>query len=457
LYTKGGAKLDKKQTPFIKKFIFSRFLNLELNFDMTKLNKIRWFRVATFVIVVLMNTLEIDSAQSHLVYLMQKNEEIESKLNEKDTFTNNLKYGLVLHAETETDLIASIIIEERLQSIDEIIAGFIYFTTQESVCNVKNSSLNYKLFRLNFIKEKCRINDNEHVNTSLLRALVKVKLKYTSKKYFSCLHISTNATRNFSNRTFEFQHQGTQNIFTHVITTKEFLPIYLVIILYSVLMLFSSLLSGLNVGLMSIDLSDLSLLRKTGTKQEKKYASKLYPLRKLGNLLLCSVLLANVLVNSTSTLIMGSYLDGLFAAIGSTFFIVVFGEIVPQAIFARFGLIVGYYTRHITYSLIYLTFVVSYPLGQILDLILGKEMGRTYNRDKLKELMRQVKERKQIEEKEFKFISGALDFKNKTVKDIMVPLKDVFSLDINSILDYDTFKVILYHGYSRMPVYEHTK
>jgi metal transporter CNNM len=208
---------------------------------------------------------------------------------------------------------------------------------------------------------------------------------------------------------------------------------------------------------MSIDLSDLSLLRKTGTKQEKKYASKLYPLRKLGNLLLCSVLLANVLVNSTSTLIMGSYLDGLFAAIGSTFFIVVFGEIVPQAIFARFGLIVGYYTRHITYSLIYLTFVVSYPLGQILDLILGKEMGRTYNRDKLKELMRQVKERKQIEEKEFKFISGALDFKNKTVKDIMVPLKDVFSLDINSILDYDTFKVILYHGYSRMPVYEHTK
>jgi len=43
------------------------------------------------------------------------------------------------------------------------------------------------------------------------------------------------------------------------------------------------------------------------------------------------------------------------------------------------------------------------------------------------------------------------------VRETMVEIKDVFSLDINTTLDFDTFKIILYHGYSRIPVYELTK
>ncbi len=39
----------------------------------------------------------------------------------------------------------------------------------------------------------------------------------------------------------------------------------------------------------------------------------------------------------------------------------------------------------------------------------------------------------------------------------MVPISDVFSLDINTVLDFDAFKIILYHGYSRIPVYEFSK
>lgn len=109
--------------------------------------------------------------------------------------------------------------------------------------------------------------------------------------------------------------------------------------------------------------------------------------------------------------------------------------------------------------MMFLTYVISYPLSKILDLVLGQEIAAVYTRDKVRELIRRAKDDKEngIAEKEFKILSGALDFKNKTVEEIMVKIKDVFSLDINSTLDFDTFKTILYHGYSRIPVYEFTK
>lgn len=208
---------------------------------------------------------------------------------------------------------------------------------------------------------------------------------------------------------------------------------------------------------MSLDLTELTILKKIGSTKEKSYARKIYPLRAKGNLLLCSILLGNVLVNTVSTLILGNYLDGLFAAIGSTMFIVIFGEILPQAVCSRYGLQVGAITRYVMYGIMGAVFVIAYPMSKILNVVLGKEIRTVYTRDKIREVMRRAKDGKEMEENQFKLISGALDFKSKQVSSIMVPIKDVFSLDINTILDFDTFKTILYHGYSRIPVYEFTK
>lgn len=206
-----------------------------------------------------------------------------------------------------------------------------------------------------------------------------------------------------------------------------------------------------------MDLTELTILKKIGSIKEKSYARKIYPLRAKGNLLLCSILLGNVLVNTVSTLILGNYLDGLFAAIGSTMFIVVFGEIIPQAVCSRYGLQVGAITRYVMYGIMGAVFIIAYPMSKILNVVLGEEIRTVYTRDKIREVMRRAKDGKEMEENQFKLISGALDFKSKQVSSIMVPIKDVFSLDINTILDFDTFKTILYHGYSRIPVYEFTK
>jgi hypothetical protein len=309
-------------------------------------------------------------------------------------------------------------------------------------------------------------------NNTLLFGSARIRLPHNSSKYYTCMAFAKKKASGIVSgtdkselsiqdfvelaRRLRYVHQGNKNVWSHIITAKALLPFYLVIVFYFVLLCFSALFSGLNLGLMSLDLTELNFLKKIGSSSEKKYATKIYPLRQRGNLLLCTILLGNVLVNSTSTLILGSYLQGLLAAIGSTLLIVTFGEIIPQAACSRHGLAVGAHTRYITFFMMGLTFPISFPLSKVLDYFLGVEIPTTYSRDKVRELMRQAKEGKDIEEKQYKLISGALDFKSKTVKEIMVPIKDVFSLDINSVLDFDTFKTILYHGYSRIPVYEHT-
>ena len=103
------------------------------------------------------------------------------------------------------------------------------------------------------------------------------------------------------------------------------IPIYVRIIAAIFLLCLSGLFSGLNLGLMSLDLTSLRILIETGTEQEKKHAQQIEPIRRQGNFLLCTLLLGNVLVNNTLTIILDTLFGGLFAIIGATAGIVVMG------------------------------------------------------------------------------------------------------------------------------------
>lgn len=74
----------------------------------------------------------------------------------------------------------------------------------------------------------------------------------------------------------------------------------------------------------------LQILLNTGSNKEREYAKKIQPVRDQGNYLLCSILLGNVLVNSTFTILLDGLTSGLIAVVCSTIAIVIFGEITPQ-------------------------------------------------------------------------------------------------------------------------------
>uniref|UniRef100_A0A8C2PKY5 Metal transporter n=2 Tax=Cyprinus carpio TaxID=7962 RepID=A0A8C2PKY5_CYPCA len=241
-----------------------------------------------------------------------------------------------------------------------------------------------------------------------------------------------------------------------VVEEKRYLlPVWLQVIIISCLLALSGMFSGLNLGLMALDPMELRIVQSSGTEKEKKYASKIEPIRRKGNYLLCSLLLGNVLVNTTLTILIDDLIgSGLAAVVASTIGIVIFGEIVPQALCSRHGLAVGANTILLTKFFMLLTFPLSFPISKLLDCVLGQEIGTVYNREKLVEMLKVTAPYNDLVKEEMNMIQGALELRTKTVEGIMTPLSDCFMINSDTVLDFNTMSEIMEKGYTRIPVYE---
>lgn len=236
------------------------------------------------------------------------------------------------------------------------------------------------------------------------------------------------------------------------------LPLAAEIVFIVILILLSGTFSGLNLGLMSLDPTTLKLVMESGSGRQKIYAKLIYRVRRYGNYLLCTLLLGNVLVNNSLAILLDGVLgSGVYAIIASTIAIVIFGEIVPQAICSRHALTIGAYTIWLTYIFMALTFPLSFPISLILHFILGKEIGAVYTREELLGLLKVTEDHHDIGKDEVQIISGALKFKEKTAEDVMTKFEYVYCINIQSVLDFKTIGEIYDSGFSRIPVYEETK
>lgn len=218
------------------------------------------------------------------------------------------------------------------------------------------------------------------------------------------------------------------------------------------LVLLSGLFSGLTLGLLSLDVDELKRKVSLGNKNAKKVLS----VRKKGNLLLCTLLLGNVAVNSALAIFLSDIASGLVAGFIATGLIVIFGEIIPQATFSRYALKIGADTAWIVKIFIVLFSPICLPIAWLLDIFLGKEMPTIYSK---KELMKIVEEHESytesdVDEDEERIIKGALSYSNKTVGEIMTPRTVVYSLSADIILDKKTLNSIKQEGFTRIPIYK---
>ena len=62
---------------------------------------------------------------------------------------------------------------------------------------------------------------------------------------------------------------------------------------------------------MALDQTELKIVQNTGSDIEKNYANKIQPIRAHGNFLLCSLLLGNVLVNNSLTILLDTLTSGV--------------------------------------------------------------------------------------------------------------------------------------------------
>lgn len=221
------------------------------------------------------------------------------------------------------------------------------------------------------------------------------------------------------------------------------------------LLCMSGLFSGLTLGLCSLDVAALRVIIDADKDSiDAKRAAAIYPLRQDGNLLLCTLLFGNVGVNAALTLVLADLTSGTTGFLASTFFIVIFGEIMPQATCARYALAIGSKVTWLVRIFIVLLFVIAKPIALVLDKALGAEIGEVHNKKELLEVVKFHQQTNVLDESQARVIEGALRFDDKTVQDVMTPLDKVYMLEEDDLLDYDTIADIYRAGHSRIPVHK---
>mmetsp|Transcript_106900 Transcript_106900/g.212279 ORF Transcript_106900/g.212279 Transcript_106900/m.212279 type:complete len:416 (+) Transcript_106900:43-1290(+) len=244
--------------------------------------------------------------------------------------------------------------------------------------------------------------------------------------------------------------------------------VYLWIVLV-VLNMLSGIFSGLNLGLMSLAEDDLILVINSSTDpKEVRDAKKILPVRKHGNLLLCTLLIGNTLVNVMLSILtdpIWTYLFGketlgkIFALALPTALIVVFGEILPQSACSRYALRVGAITLPLTYVFMVVCFPVAWPISLLLDKLLGAEPSNAFTRKSLLVLFRlnALDPETDMTQDDLKILGGALEYKDHPISQVMTPVESVFCLPDTAIFDHATILEVLKHGHTRIPVYHDSR
>lgn len=221
------------------------------------------------------------------------------------------------------------------------------------------------------------------------------------------------------------------------------------------LLTLSALFSGLTLGLMSLGPYALQRKIKLGNLDAKK----IYPLRKKGNQLLSTLLIGNIAVNSAIAVFLGSLTTGVVAGFISTALIVIFGEIVPQAVFARHALRFGARFAWLVYFFFYLFYPFTWPIAYALDKMLGKELPSVFTKREFFLFLEQQKEFKDvkssdIKEHEFSILQKGLTFSDKIVRDAMTPWNQTYYLTRSTRLSKVSRVDLHRQGCSRIPVYD---
>jgi metal transporter CNNM len=190
-------------------------------------------------------------------------------------------------------------------------------------------------------------------------------------------------------------------------------------ILILLLVCLSALFSGLTLGLLGLDVIGLEIIMGGDSPDLIRCAKAIYPVRKKGNFLLCTLLLGNVATNALLSILMADMTSGLVGFLVSTFVIVIFGEIIPQATCSRHALQIG--RRSLPLVKVFMTLLspMAYPLSVALDYMLGEEIGTVHTRTELLTMLRIHERHEQLDNDTVNVMTGAINYRDKLVSEVV--------------------------------------
>jgi metal transporter CNNM len=206
-----------------------------------------------------------------------------------------------------------------------------------------------------------------------------------------------------------------------------------------VLIIMSAISSGLTLGLMSLDKVSLDVVVRAGDRAgaspdevlKARAARRILPVRSDSNLLLTTLVLTTVAVNSLLSILMADLTSGVVGFFASTILIVLFGEIVPQSLCARHALIIGSAFVPVVRALLFVLYLFAKPVSYVLDRTVGEDVGTMFTKRELEKLVEIHVRQKIMHPEEGHIVRGAMSYKTKVVSDIMIPADRLFSLPIS--------------------------
>ncbi|RDW87269.1 hypothetical protein BP5796_02963 [Coleophoma crateriformis] len=226
------------------------------------------------------------------------------------------------------------------------------------------------------------------------------------------------------------------------------------------LVLMGGMFAGLTLAFMGQDLTTLRITSLSGTILERRHASKVLNVLSRGrHWVLVSLLLGNVIVNETLPIVLDSDVKGgWFAVLASSGLIVIFGEIIPQSICAKYGLGIGAWSSRYVLWVMYILSPVAYPIAILLDRLLGDTHGQIFNRNGLKALIL-LHERlsfsatERLNREEVTIITSTLDANDRPISSLMTPLSKLYALPIDTPLNELTRYNILNSRFAHIPIH----
>ncbi|EEY58131.1 uncharacterized protein PITG_00746 [Phytophthora infestans T30-4] len=286
---------------------------------------------------------------------------------------------------------------------------------------------------------------------------------------------------------------------------------YLYLAMSLLLICAAGMMAGLTMGLLSLDMLNMRILEMEGSEEEKKYAKQVLPVLTKHHLLLVTLLIVNASANEALPIFLNKLVPEAVSILLSVTCVLFFGEIIPSAVFTgpnqlRIAAMLCPFVK----LLMAITFPVGYPISRVLDMWLGDDHDPAqYKRKEIKALVTlqrendaarrtfvdHLRQSHQLEDTpthshtvttmsairdkqplltphslyedsaqgtrlhvdEVTIIHGALDLASKTVTEVMIPMEDVYMLELDTELGPDMLASVLASGHSRIPVYEKHK
>ena len=245
------------------------------------------------------------------------------------------------------------------------------------------------------------------------------------------------------------------NIDFHPLKIGTVITLFIVLLL----LLTSAMISGSEVAYFSLSAKDKQKLKKPGRTNQRVLDNLNNPEKLLATILVTNnfvnvgiIILTAYVTNNLVSFVNAPVLEFIFQVVLITFFLLLFGEIIPKVYATHSAL---RFARMMALPLQTLEKVFR-PINAILIQSTGfvnrkmQKHRKNISIDEISQALELTSDQELSEEKDI--LEGIVKFGNKNVSEIMKPRVDVVAIDIKTDFD-EIINIINDSGYSRIPVY----